>query len=191
MEMMRHDKHVLQRIGQVPIDPTPVSSTQTSSIPPPTLYASQEELPTPIQQLPSNTENGGYSFQQTPSSRLPIQEFYTAPTYESSSPASLVSSDGIAGYRSQEQKVTTLPAGSPSQYNTLASPHPFSRSNSQSSIETPKHPPLQGVRSTPLSSPRETIPEPLPRKKKVPPPTPTKSQRLVELDTAERQEALR
>lgn len=190
MEMMLHDKHMLRRIGHAPADTAPVSGPQTSAdIPPPTLYASHEELPSAVQQQTPNTENGGYSFQQSHTSRLPIQEFYTAPTYESS--AGMVPTEGLVGHQVQEQKAAKLPAGSPSQYNTLASPHPFSRSSSQSSIETFKHPPLQGVRSTPLSSPRDSIPEPLPRKKKVPPPAPSKFQKSVELDTAERQEALR
>ncbi|XP_071547519.1 uncharacterized protein smash isoform X14 [Panulirus ornatus] len=191
-EMMQHDKDMLRRTGQLVDDPAAVSNSQPAHIPPPTPYASHEESSAYVHQLNSSAENSDYDLQQQPSPRLPIQEFYTAPTYESASPSSMVAAEGIGCYKLQGQRNVALPSGSPSQYSTLASPHPFSRSNSQSTIETSKHPSLQAMRSTPLASPRESIPEPLPRKKKVPPPTPSKSQKSTgDLNTAERREAIR
>ncbi|XP_042203998.1 protein clarinet-like isoform X10 [Homarus americanus] len=191
-EMMRHDKDMLRRTGQLQAGPAAVSDSQPTHIPPPTPYASHEESAVPLHQISPSIENSSYNFQPQSSSHLPIQEFYTAPTYDSTPPASLVQAEGITGYRPQGHKTVTLPSGSPSQYSTLASPHPFSRSNSQSTIEAPKHTPVHAVRSTPLASPRESIPEPLPRKNKVPPPAPNKSQKInSDLNTTERHEAIR
>ncbi|XP_045598025.1 uncharacterized protein [Procambarus clarkii] len=192
-EMMRHDKDMLRRTGQLAAGPAAALDSQPSHIPPPTPYASHEEpSPSSLHQLPPSIENSGYNFQQQSSSRLPIQEFYTAPAYESVSPASMVQSEGLGTFRPQGQKTATLPARSPSQYSTLASPHPFSRSNSQSSLDAPKHSPLQMMRSVPVASPRESIPEPLPRRKKAPPPTPSKShQSTNDINTVERLEAIR
>lgn len=170
-EMMRHDKDMLRRVGHLPERPSPAS------------YNFQEgsTIPQPA--------DSSYKMQRRqPPSQLSIQEFYTAPTYEATSP---MEEDSLTPTR--EDKSVGLPAGSPSEYATLASPHPFSRSNSHSSIETKRHLPLQPARSTPLPSPRDSIPEPLPRKKKVvSPQIPNKTQRLLpDLNTAERLEAMR
>lgn len=173
---MRHDKDMLRRAGHLPDTPSPAPSTQLSDP-----YENQEGST-----IPPAADSFKMQRRQPPS-HLPIQEFYTAPTYESppSMEEDLATSPGSKG--------VGLPAGSPSQYTTLASPHPFSRSTSSSSIETNKHAPLQPARSTPLPSPRESIPEPLPRKKKVvSPPVPSKTQRMLpDLNTAERLEAMR
>lgn len=168
---MRHDKDMLRRVGHLPERPSPAS------------YNIQEgsTIPQPA--------DSSYKMQRRqPPSQLSIQEFYTAPTYEATSP---MEEDSLTPTR--EDKSVGLPAGSPSEYATLASPHPFSRSNSHSSIETKRHLPLQPARSTPLPSPRDSIPEPLPRKKKVvSPQIPNKTQRLLpDLNTAERLEAMR
>lgn len=173
---MRHDKDMLRRAGHLP--DTPPSSASSQPADP---YESQigSIIPPPVD---------SYKVQRRqPPSHLPLQEFYTAPTYESTPPLE----EDLAP--SMEDKGVGLPAGSPSQYTTLASPHPFSRSSSHSSIETNKHVPLQAARSTPLASPRESIPEPLPRKNKVvTPPVPSKTQRMLpDLNTAERLEAMR
>ncbi|XP_050737657.1 uncharacterized protein LOC127009022 isoform X4 [Eriocheir sinensis] len=175
-EMMRHDKDMLRRAGHLPDTPPSSASSQLADP-----YENQigSIIPPPVD---------SYKVQRRqPPSHLPLQEFYTAPTYESTPPLE----EDLAP--SMEDKGVGLPAGSPSQYTTLASPHPFSRSSSHSSIETNKHVPLQAARSTPLASPRESIPEPLPRKNKVvTPPVPSKTQRMLpDLNTAERLEAMR
>ncbi|KAK8746325.1 hypothetical protein OTU49_017364 [Cherax quadricarinatus] len=192
-EMMRHDKDMLRRTGQLTNGSTAGSDSQPSVNSSLSSYATHgEHSPFPLHHFPQSTENSNYNFQQQSSSHLPIQEFYTAPTYESAASASMVQGEGVGTFRPPLQKSVPLPAGSPSQYSTLASPHPFSRSNSQSSLESSKHPPVQAMRSVPLASPRESIPEPLPRKKKAPPPTPSKSLKLTsELNNAERLEAIR
>lgn len=174
---MRHDKDMLRRAGHLPDTPPPTATSSQSSDP----YDNQEGST-----IPPCVDSYKMPRRQPPS-HLPIQEFYTAPTYESTPPME----ENLAP--TMEDKGVGLPAGSPSQYTMLASPHPFSRSNSHSSIETNKHVPLQPARSTPLPSPRETIPEPLPRKKKVvSPPVPSKTQKLLpDLNTAERLEAMR
>ncbi|KAK4318828.1 hypothetical protein Pmani_010194 [Petrolisthes manimaculis] len=158
-EMMRHDKDMLRRVGHLPA---------AKSDPPPSTHQ-----------------------------HLPIQEFYTAPAYESTPPPSLneagfkMEDEGIVGYRTVEDQMTdSIP--SPSQYTSPhphnTSHHPFARSNSQSTMETssspaPPHAPLQAARSSPASGP-----EPLPRRRKVPPPAPNKT---TDLNTAERREAMR
>ncbi|KAK3862018.1 hypothetical protein Pcinc_032077 [Petrolisthes cinctipes] len=129
---------------------------------------------------------------------LPIQEFYTAPAYESTPPVSLneagfkMEDEGMVGYRTVEDQMTDS-TPSPSQYTSphphTFSHHPFARSNSQSAMDTsssspaPPHAPLQAARSSPASGP-----EPLPRRRKVPPPAPNKT---TDLNTAERREAMR
>ena len=176
---MRHDKDMLRRAGHLPDRPSPTTtSTQSSDS-----YNIQEGSI-----LPQPADSTFKMQRRQPPSHLPIQEFYTAPTYDATPP---MDEDSLTP--SREDKSIGLPAGSPSEYATLASPHPFSRSNSHSSIETKRHLPLQPARSTPLSSPRDSIPEPLPRKKKVvSPQTPSKTQRILpELNTAERLEAIR
>ncbi|CAL4060062.1 unnamed protein product, partial [Meganyctiphanes norvegica] len=174
-EMMRHDKGMLKKLQAA------TNSQQLGHIPPPTPYACEEEPPVvPPLPLPStlnDQQSNHYSFD--PPQPLPIQEYYIAPSYEPPPPMVV-----------NENKVQP-PATSPSQYNTLASPHPYTRSHSQSSI----HPPLSSVRSTPGNSPRDAVPEPLPRKKNLPPPPPEKphqlQQQYIDINSNERQEALR
>lgn len=186
--MMRHDQDMLQRAGKLAPASTGSTDAQPAHIPPPTMYASQEGAPVPSPQAPQTTENNSYNNYQPPAPQLPIQEFYTAPTYEPTPPSSLAPAEGVP---SPGQKAVSPPAGSPSQYSTLASPHPFTRSHSQSSIGAPPiHPPLQGIRSSPTGSPRDPAPEPLPRKKKLPPPPPSKPHQIPG-DSAERSEAIR
>ncbi|XP_069991395.1 LIM and calponin homology domains-containing protein 1 isoform X19 [Penaeus vannamei] len=187
-EMMRHDQDMLQRAGKLAPASTISNDAQPAHIPPPTMYASQEGAPVPSPQAPQTAENNNYSNYQPPAPQLPIQEFYTAPTYEPTPPSSLAPAEGVA---SPGQKAVSPPTGSPSQYSTLASPHPFTRSHSQSSIGAPPiHPPLQGIRSSPTGSPRDPAPEPLPRKKKLPPPPPSKPHQISG-DSTERSEAIR
>lgn len=180
-EMMRHDKDMLQRAGKLP---SSAPAPQSGHIPPPSLYASQEEA-----SPNASIEEGSFNYPAKPTS-LPLQEFYTAPTFGGSSPPTTLPLDGSAVDVSPGQMVVSSPSGSPSQYSTLASPHPFNRSHSQNSIGgAPIHAPLQGVRSSPMSAQRDPAPEPLPRKKKLPPPPPNKPQ--SDLNTVERLEAIR
>ncbi|XP_068202528.1 LIM and calponin homology domains-containing protein 1-like isoform X4 [Palaemon carinicauda] len=182
-EMMRHDKDMLQRAGKLtPNAPAP----QSGHIPPPSLYASQEEASPNV----SSEEVSFDNYPPKPTS-LPLQEFYTAPTFGGSSPQSTMSVGDSAGNASSGQMIVSSPSGSPSQYSTLASPHPFNRSHSQNSIGgAPIHAPLQGIKSSPMSNQKDPAPEPLPRKKKLPPPPPTKPP-ASDLNTVERLEAIR
>ncbi|XP_063862912.1 uncharacterized protein LOC135102093 isoform X4 [Scylla paramamosain] len=175
-EMMRHDKDMLRRVGHLPERPSSAAPSSDS-------YDIQEGMVI----LPPADSSFKMQRRQPPT-HLAIQEFYTAPSYDTTP---TMEEDSLTP--SREDKSVGLPAGSPSDYATLASPHPFSRSNSHSSIDTKRHLPLQPNRSTPLTSPRESIPEPLPRKKKVATPQiSSKTQRILpDLNTAERLEAMR
>lgn len=185
-EMMRHDKDMLQRAGKLSSAPAP-SDSQSAHIPPPSPYAGQENSSSDV-----NTDNSGYNLQTQPPNHLPIQEFYTAPTYDSTSPTTLPSEDAVVNHVSPGQNLVASPSGSPSQYTTLASPHPFNRSHSQTSLGgAPIHHPLQGMRSSPMITQRDPVPEPLPRKKKLPPPPPVKPPQTSDLNTVERLEAIR
>ncbi|XP_064109082.1 titin-like isoform X1 [Macrobrachium nipponense] len=135
-EMMRHDKDMLQRAGKLT---SSAPASQSGHIPPPSLYASQEEA-----SPNASIEEGSFNYPAKPTS-LPLQEFYTAPTFGGSSPPTTLPLDGSAVDVSSGQMVVSSPSGSPSQYSTLASPHPFNRSHSQNSIGgAPIHAPLQG-----------------------------------------------
>ncbi|KAK8382390.1 hypothetical protein O3P69_015371 [Scylla paramamosain] len=175
-EMMRHDKDMLRRVGHLPERPSSAAPSSDS-------YDIQEGMV-----IPPPADSSFKMQRRQPPTHLAIQEFYTAPSYDTTP---TMEEDSLTP--SREDKSVGLPAGSPSDYATLASPHPFSRSNSHSSIDTKRHLPLQPNRSTPLTSPRESIPEPLPRKKKVATPQiSSKTQRILpDLNTAERLEAMR
>ncbi|KAK7085965.1 hypothetical protein SK128_023033, partial [Halocaridina rubra] len=181
-EMMKHDKDMLQRAGKLSSSPQ-----CTVQIPPPSLYAAESESS-------HNDTSESYSFQSSSAAQhLPIQEFYTAPTYEAS-PKTTVPADAVGTNTvSDEPNLVPSPSGSPSHYSTLASPHPYNRSHSQPSMGGSSiHASLQSIRTSPISTQREPAPEPLPRKKKLPPPPPNKPQNTSDhLNTAERLEAIR
>ncbi|XP_076029679.1 uncharacterized protein LOC143018276 isoform X2 [Oratosquilla oratoria] len=142
-EMLEHDKAMLQRAGHSPSSPLPEA---------------QHEPVT--------------NFKPTPTADLPIQEFYTAPTFQPTPPPNFKSSSppdtiGMLGMTLEHSASVGQLSSSVPNYTNLTA-HPFSRSHSHTNLGAPT------PYKSPPRVPKHQAPEPLPRKKKMPPPPPVK-----------------